>query len=490
MSMAGNDVSRSCSSSHDSLWYCEEDIWLAGENRHDSLYVPHDAGFLVGTDLGYSVRFGQNGRTFFYMGDSFGTPDVSACEASSPEFSCNDAILTVDGPSSSSPSSEGVPRDTNAANGIHVGLAVGTDSSSQTRGFWPLVVDGINGRNPLPLCHETEDVDEPCLGKFSVPTGAVSASLPAHLLPGSDPNAVGETEVVLLLYGAAIAAEQDEDGNGRGRASSFLTVSTDGLRFSLLSRVPFSRDKFIIAAMVMVPLEVRQRVCQDDETGPLCDPTLGLQGDVVLMLGAGQPMRRSPLHLAVIRLEDLRVFYYQFEQARGIESWSTDEANATPIFPSGFGEVGLSLVTKEMCPPWAQDRCEDTLLLLANQNAGVTLRHAPVSRPGARSRKSGEERSWSAPKRTSAAGYGPFIIDDFTRIIADGKGRLNLEAYHVISAWDGKSLCQPNRNPYGVFTRPLKLIDESTCHESSEGPSLLSCREKLPPWPIADIKTL
>ncbi|MCU0663467.1 MAG: hypothetical protein MUC50_14215 [Myxococcota bacterium] len=481
----GNQVSSSCASDRDSLWFCAEDIWLAGENRHESVYVPEDGGFLGGTDLGYSVRLGKTGRTFLYMGDSFGTADTSACGAARPERFCNDAILTVDGPSSRGHLGEGVPRDQNASNGIEVALALGTKDSGEARGFWPLVVDGINGRDPLPLCEETNGDDVPCLGKFSVPTGAVAASLPTAHLPQSRGDELGDSDVVLLLYGAAIAATQEETRTGgRRRASSFLTVSTDGLRFSLLGEGPFSRDKFIIAAMVLLPREVRRRACLDDEKSPLCQAALGLEGDAVLMLGAGQPMRRSPLHLALMRLSDLRVFYYRFDENTGVEAWSTEEGDATPVIDAQFGEVGLSLVTKEMCPPSARNRCKDRLLLLANQGAGVTLRHAPLSRPGARARTSALEPSWSRPMRTSAAGYGPFVIDDFTRVVEDREGHLNLEAYHVISSWDGKGMCQPNRNPYGVFTRPLKLIDTSTCQPLGDGKRLFSCQDALLPWPL------
>ena len=42
----------------------------------------------------------------------------------------------------------------------------------------------------------------------------------------------------------------------------------------------------------------------------------------------GQPPRRSPLHLAIMRLSDLRVLYYRLDPGTGEETWTADEALA------------------------------------------------------------------------------------------------------------------------------------------------------------------
>ncbi|MCP4599152.1 MAG: hypothetical protein GY847_01215 [Proteobacteria bacterium] len=496
-------VSRTCTGGSDPLWFCAEDRWLAGEHRDAAISYPGDGadGMLTGTDLGRSVRLGNTGRTFFYMGDSFGEPDQVVCGAANPRFSCNDAVLVVDGPSSPEPADDGVPRDTDASDGIRVAVAVGHGSGGERHGFWPVVIPGVNGEDALPLCAEEPEDDSPCLGKFSVPTGAVSVRLPASLIPNAPRGVVGDVDVVLLFYGTATAIQKDARNEGaRFRGSSFLAASTDGLHFELIGNNPFSRGKFLIVATAPLSQTLRERTCAEDPVSPLCDAALGLDGDAVLLFGVGQPPRRSPLHLGILRLSDLAVFYYHFDPQTGRESWSSEEEMATPIIEvteihrpgkkqrkdltTMFGETQATIVPKEACPPTERARCSDTLLLLANQGFGVFLRSAPLSRPGARSAASAEVSSWSRAVRTSAAGYGPFFIDDFTLIHRTADGELELEMYHTVSGWDGKGFRDSRRNPYGVFTRRLRLLDEENCIPSRDGSGIPICKDFLPPWPL------
>lgn len=485
-------VSRTCAPGDDPLWFCASDHWLAGENRSRVVSTPGNGGVLGGTDLGRSVLLSNTGRTLFYMGDSFGVLDDEACGAKHPLISCNDAVLAVDGPSSRGAAPDGVPRDLDPADGIDVAVAIG----AKHRGFWPVVMDGVNGADPLPLCEDTPNEDTPCLGKFNLPTGAVAARLPKNLVPGAQNATQDEVEAVLLFYATATAVRQNaQTQQGRLRGSSFLAVSADGLHFSPVRRQPFSRDKFLIVATALLPEAIRERSCTGDPHSPLCSPTLGLEGDAVLLFGAGQPPRRSPLYLGVLRLSDLKVFYYSFDPRTGSETWLTDETAATPIFDeknssgqtdpqAAFGETQVTLVPKEACPPEKRDRCQDTLLLLANQGNGVFLRTAPLSRPGARSTAQPHQPSWSRPYRTSAAGYGPFVVEDFTQITTSPQGTMTLEMYHVISSWDGKGPRQLDRNPYGVFTRQLRLVNEASCHMAKDGSNIPICQDFLPPWPL------
>jgi hypothetical protein len=340
------------------------------------------------------------------------------------------------------------------------------------------VIPGINGADPLPACPIAQRRGgAPCLGPFNVPTGAAAVRLRAALLPGAEAGAAGDIDAVLLFYGTAIT---------RPEKRSWLAVSTDGFHFSKLFDSPFSNDRFIQVAPVPLAAEEIAALCAVSPDSPLCDREFDLRGGAVLLFGDGEwTYRGGRLYLAVLRLEDLAVRYYRRHPGTGSESWVEGEGAATPIIEDElgeferFGELAVALVRREACPPEVRDRCADTLVLLANQDGLVRYRTAPLASPG---------HGWSASYPTSGRGYGPYVLDAFTRVAPAAGGGLELVLYHLLSAWNGRPAGAPDRAPYGVFTRRLELLDETSCHKEDDGELLcgdLQFGELPPPWPPA-----
>jgi hypothetical protein len=269
------------------------------------------------------------------------------------------------------------------------------------------------------------------------------------------------------------------------------------VQFEKLQQKPFSRDKFIEVAPVLVPEQTRENLCQRTPQSPLCNQALGAKGDLVLLFGTGEKYRESPVYLGVMRLADFRVLYYHFDSQTGIESWVDEEGRASPIIGKRlnrslaakvltkrvstevFGELSAKLVPADACPASSRSVCEDTIVLLSNQATAIHYRTAPLAYPGS---KMGQQKksAWSKPRRTSAVGYGPYIMDAYTSIQPGPQG-MELKMYHVVSAWDGRKLKNPKRNPYGVFTRRLMLVDESSCDATIR--ELPKCKHRAPPWP-------
>jgi len=459
--------SASCTDA-DALWFCARDRWLAGENRREGIVNPatDPDRLLVGADLGISVRFGSPQRTLVYLGDSVGVPATAGCGAARPRASCNDAILVVD------------PADRDAEDGVSVSVAAVEAPGGRLAGFLPLVIPGVNGADALPRCRPDAQVDlAPCLGPFNVPTGAATVRLRTALLPDAPADAEGDTEAVLLFYGTAVTREE---------MASWLAVSTDGFHFSKLLARPFSRERFITVAPVPLRATELAAICAAEPSSPLCEASLDLRGDAVLLFGTGEKYREGHLYLGVLRLDDLAVRYYRLDPGTGREVWVEGEREATPIIEDGspthaqFGEFSVSRVNAEACPSADRERCADTLVLLASQKGLVRYRTAPLAFPGARAADP-EQRAWSASRRTSGRGYGPYAFDEFTRVAPDAGGELELYLYHTLSAWNGREPGSPDRTPYGVFTHRLELIDEPTCGKGGEDEIL--CGEIPPPWP-------
>ncbi len=484
------------------LWFCMNDRWLAGENRGRELEIPNTGTkhIIDGVDLGISVRFGPEGRTYFYMGDTLGKPTRSGCGLSKPGRFCNDAILVSGGPND-----EALPMDRNPDNGVATSIVVRRGRDGKNDGFLPMVIDGINGRDPLPLCKDLKKKSKaPCLAPFNVPSGAATVPIPSKLLPGSRRAEQGSVEAVLVWYttaGATYIETARNPSKHYTRGASWLVVSTDGLHFEKLTDKPFSRDKFIQISPVLVPKEKLKKLCEQDKTSPLCDKAIGSDGDIVLLIGAGEKYRKSPLYLGVLRLIDLAVFYYHLDAAGGKEGWTRSEADASPIIGKSrkhkraklghkkkwgrpdelFGELSVKLVDKDACPKEVRSRCRDTLVLLATQGGFVRYRTAPLAHPGAIAGPSSKARAWSKSIRTSATGYGPYIIDMYTSIKHGNTDNLELHMYHVISGWCGRDLKEKDHNPYGVFSRPLVFVDEESCKKDSRG--MIVCDVSVPPWP-------
>jgi hypothetical protein len=88
--------------------------------------------------------------------------------------------------------------------------------------------------------------------------------------------------------------------------------------------------------------------------------------------------------------------------------------------------------------------------MLSNHNGDVPrvqYRTAPLFQPD----------TFSTPESTTARGYGPYIVDAYTKV-EDSQ----LIMYHFVSAWNGAWENQPfgYGEPYGVYSRPVEL--EST----------------------------
>ncbi len=490
----------------DPLWFCMNDRWLAGENRGKEIEIPNkDTKHIIdGVDLGISIQFGPEDRTYFYMGDTMGKPTRSGCGFSKPDRFCNDAILVSGGPKEQDLRVDRRPDD-----GVATSVVVRRDKSGKIDGFLPMIIDGINGRDPLPLCKDLKKKSRaPCLAPFNVPTGAATVQIPSKLLPKSQRVEQGSVESVLVWYATAgatyITAARDPSKHYT-RGASWLVSSTDGLHFEKIMDKPFSRDKFIQISPVFIPNKKLKKMCERDKTSPLCDRAIGSDGDIVLLVGTGEKYRKSPLYLGVLRLSDLAVLYYHLDVGTGRESWSRSEAKASPIIGKSakhkrpklgrkkkwgrpdelFGELSVKLVEKDACPKDLRGRCEDTLVLLATQGGSVRYRTAPLSHPGAIARPSSKARAWSKSIRTSATGYGPYIIDMYTSVERSKDSGFELRMYHVISGWCGRDLGKKDHNPYGVFSRPLVFVDEASCKKDRHG--MTTCDVTMPPWPPAGL---
>jgi hypothetical protein len=458
-------VSRSCGED-DNLWFCARDRWLVGENRRAGIDHParRSDALLVAADLGIPVIFGADAKTIIYLGDSAGRPTRNGCGSIHPRVDCNDAMLVVD------------PGDADPADGLSTQVVSRLAPDGGITGFVPLLVPGVNGRDALRPCdgRAGRKGGPACLGAFNVPTGAAAVRLKSSLVPGAPKDAAGETDAVVMFFATAIT---------RGEATSWLAVSTDGYFFARLSAEPFSRDRFIQVAPVALRADARRALCAATPESPLCDASLGIGGDALLLFGDGETYRESRLYLAVLGLDDLRVRYYRVDPGTGRETWVSEEGAATPIVSDAgagrFGELSVSLVGKEACPADARASCADALVLLSNDNGIVRYRTAALAFPGARGSSGGS--AWSAERKTSGQGYGPYAIGRYTRVERGARGGLELVLYHTISSWNGRAAKAPDRAPYGVFTRRLMLLDDATCRSGAAGGPL--CDELPPPWP-------
>jgi hypothetical protein len=463
--LKASEVSSSCAdTAKGALWFCANDKWFAGENREAELTHPGSGPgkALRGTDLGASVRFGPRRATYFYMGDSFGRMARGTCGLERHQDFCNDAVLVAELDTTSHPE-QGVPAK----------LAMSDSNAQGEDGFVPIVIDGINGRNPLPLCRQSgkkPSFGPPCLGIFNTPTGALSTWLTSAALLGKSDEA---QEVVLMWF--ATAQAMFDEPKGRTLAASWLVVSTDGVSFRKLLDAPFSREKFINVSPVLLTVEHRRRLCDRGVGSPLCHASLKAQGDIALLFGAGQRYRKSPLYLAALDLSTMKTRYYSGESN---QPWAVDESSAAPVIGTldprpvdQFGELSVGLVPAQQCPADVRNQCEDTLVLLANQAGFIRYRTAPLAQPS----------SWSAQRKSSGIGYGPYIIEALTKVDKSPKGGLELVLYHLVSSWDGKPLKTKKRNPYGVFTRRLLIVGDETCGDDDL--SATDCLTHPPLWP-------
>ena len=430
---------------------CSENKWYLGANIKEdgfSIYTPGLEHIIKGVDLGISIQIPQ-GHTIMYMGDTWGYPSPEGCLYPGK---CNDAITRIvdtDGPQ----------------NGVDARILVDDQDPSK---FRPLLVPAVNTEHPF-----GPSVDEDDFGKFNVPTGAA-----VGYTIGSPPFA---HHTVYLWYTTAMTTN---------KAQSYLTCSEDGIYFSPCVApdwypvdpapvIYFSSDRFINVSPIQFDHHWWNEI-DGNGSCALCKLKPHLQTYVwfnyspgMLLFGAaGGPQewdgqeggyRKSPLYLAYMELQSLKVWYYTGDD------WSRSEGDVVPIIspvgqdqekPFLFGELSVQLVEGD-------DFDDSYLVMLSNHELRrVYYRTASLVEP----------ENWSPPQMTCAVGYGPYIMHEFTEIKEGNPDRLIL--YHTISAWNGDQLPQ-YQEPYGVFTTKLRLMQHIVLRNFDD----YVCTNLAPAWP-------
>jgi hypothetical protein len=511
-----------CGDSSDTTW-CEDDLWFAGRNRRIaseddygsddeninvaaggfySWVTPELGSYLRGTDLGVSVQLG-NGNVYFYMGDTsdasamfdfdpdaevrfWGTPSTQDC-LDDGRFACDDPILVS--AATSTAHYDVAPEDGIDAQLYEQWFIGDSDLSDPvlTTGFKPVLIPGVNmaeseaGIPPLPYCGSLPV--PPCLGNFTTPVGAASVAINFEFEDGFIQN----IPIIALWYSTATALSSTA---GRSYGTSYLAFSLDGVNFGGLPGVPlsepygmFSQEKFLNVSPVTVTSTELFAMCADPATDDsiLCDlphlaNPLAMSDNVMLVYGAGQRYRCSPLYLAVVSFPHMIVAYYH-RNSVGDVSWVTSEGSATPVSPLvesdydahcaytgtapnlkwayadtsypddrkfAFGELSVALVR-------GATPATSYLVMLSNHEgeASVQYRAASLVEPDV----------WTDPEATTARGYGPYIVAPYTRV---DSATNDLIMYHFISAWNGYTEGPiGNGEPYGVYSRQVVLEDGS-----------------------------
>ncbi|MCP4603195.1 MAG: DUF4185 domain-containing protein [Proteobacteria bacterium] len=432
--------------------------WFLGQHRNiNSLKAPALGTLVKGTDLGISVFFKD--KTIFYLGDTSGTFSTKRCDQDL-KGNCNDAIA--------------VSYDTNWSDGVDVYLV--TEQQDGEMKFLPQAIPGVHSSRTKAITR---------FGPYSTPTGAAVISRKDEFKKASSS--------VVMWYATYSKAPADK----LNRKASWVGCSPNGFDFQSCyptgqgnSMVPFSRDKFIQVSPVPISSKDFELVCSSNPDSILCNlPEDASRNGGLLLFGNGERYRCSSLYLGFIPLNDIgtlhkvrgeqRPFVYYFAKNN---NWSFEENEASPIIEidenrcinmkttksplwcysssagdkckkgpariSAFGELSVALVRKGL----AQGEAPYLVMLSNHGGLPVMYRAASLISP----------HRWGRPRKTRAAGYGPYIIE---KSISVSDGALHL--YYVISVWKGpKSL-----TPYGVYTRPLLLVED---------------RQKiLPEWPPA-----
>jgi len=463
-------------------WSCTENKWFLGENlktgpsRQREPYTPHLSPIVSGTDCGASVRL-SNGTTIAYMADSetndrhdWGFPSPTRCGAGSE---CNDPIMIID------------RNDTNPADGVNARLVL--DGADPSRYFAPLTIPGVNQTG-----HSVVVIDTP----FTYATGA-DLGLITVQVPVGDGGTTGDGGAPVIDAGTTTStianvylwfATEITATDGR----SFLACSPDGLEFhncegsaSDEARL-FSTDKFVLVNPVSVGNDVWSSMAaactstsDSNHASPLCDLREKLLSDApseqlsgMLLFGArGGPQgqnpgvsgyRESPLYLAYLQLTTGNVWYFTGS------SWSRDnESDAQPVLHEGlasaaadrklywFGEFSVRLVVTGGKP----------YLVMLSNHSNITNDDLHDLSILYRTASLFEPNLWTPPLQTCARGYGPYIIDQYTRV-SSGK----LIVYHMIQGWNGTEPGDRDHEAYGVFTTQLRLRNDTKCTAPSWPP--------------------
>jgi hypothetical protein len=335
---------------------------------------------------------------------------------------------------------------------------------SEEVGFNPLVIDGVNERGTIDL-QGTNYADLKAyadgeMGVFNTPTGIGKMS-------------VAGNETIVLWYAAA----GQFSGSHSSTAHSWLACSTDGSDFY---RCPgwenkyFSKHEYINVSPVGITQSEIEEYCSSGMQ-LYCNLQTELVGsaiDGMLLIASSEPYRCGKLYLGFMYYEqgELKVLY-----SKGSSEWSANESDAVPVidhqgscqeipvgkftapwFPNSpesiFGEISATRVTIDNV---------EYLMLLSNHNsfddldeslgdpfkciAGNSFNYVDncvVSTPiQIRLARLDAPHLWSAPVASTGIGYGPYIIDDFTQVNAEGE----ILIAHVLSAWMGGNTLESNR---------------------------------------------
>ncbi|MCP4601747.1 MAG: hypothetical protein GY847_14730 [Proteobacteria bacterium] len=488
--------------------------WFIGEYSYynelgdQEISVPHKGDTISGSDLGSSVYL--NGRTFFYLGDTFWPgrvechrsrfdPQAMQAVACAPNACCNDAIV--------------ISADDDPTNGIDVGIPLHKTDTNQTA-FLPLIIPGIHD-NPSFLgqfWQLNRDPNFTTTGGSGLITGLV--------------NQPGPT--VLLWYTIANWPQRtiDRVRHPYRAPRSFVVSSKDGFRFKSLvtekdgTPSPFSLDrenapaKFLCTSPVEITADQMSLYCNGtakstDKQSILCklEDEERAQGGI-LVFGSGRNYRLSPLYLAYVSHAHLAKgggwhIRYLGKNSTGEWIWKHREDEAYPIIGSSyienqnyldscvnwtgfwrcaatirdlawtgavdeatglFGEVSVKLILD------VPKGSEPTLVMLSNHHYSPTnikkgdlfeninnlktyLRQGEVYY---RTASLSAPHEWSrVPKPIGVTGYGPYIIDRHTRYDKE-LGKLHL--WYVLSLWRGQPMSDfKKRTQYGIATANVSV---------------------------------
>ena len=324
--------------------------WMLGEHQvgsgesQDDYEVPMFGTYLWGVDLGVSANLW--GRTFFYMGDTWGRRGLTGWEtAPGVVVEVNDAV------------SELAWCESNPENGVTV-VPIKDNPVLEFNGmvglfkpaYLPQTIPGVHRDHAPDVWYSTA---EEYVG-FSVPTGASTAALSYQAVPGYPALLVPQ---VRLWYGTQITRPP---GEGDTHAKSWVGCSVDGTTFNNCytgggpgEYAYFSENFFIQVA----PVEVT--AAEVESMGAAAPPHTAQGG--TLLFGVGHPYRCSPLYLAYVdrqnfgtvdaNLRPVGVWYYN-----AAIGWTESEDDATPIIEpdrcltveSDFGEYNLQETWADM----------------------------------------------------------------------------------------------------------------------------------------------
>jgi hypothetical protein len=486
--------------------------WMLGEHSRDAdqrIVVPDRGDVIAGTDLGASVSLGA--RTFFYLGDSFWPGRV---ECSSAEFSasrmmssacarnvcCNDAIAFTE--------------DDDPTDGVDLAIPTHRTRSGE-ESFLPLVIAGIHDDPDFlgGLWRGNRDPNYTAPGGAGLATGLPGRDGPQVMLWYT--TSVWPQGHINRAMRPFRAPRSFVAVSGDGVTFAPLVADAQGTPLPFSFDEEGAPAKFLCTSPVEVTAGQLRRICEGPDPGRTGEPSIlcSLEPERraaggMLVFGSGRNYRLSPLYLAFLsyahlgrgREWDLR---YLGRDARGGWEWKSEEQDAYPIIGAEYAENRrfreecvertafwrCAAAVRDAARAGEVDAAEDlfgelsvklitdgpagmapTLVMLSNhqrsprtiaggnaleerdhlktymREGDVLYRTASLDAP----------HRWSQrPRKTGASGYGPYIIDRYTRY--DAKTG-ELELWHVLSLWKGPAMSDDARwTQYGVATVEARI---------------------------------